>query len=487
MSATSGRSIRTNFTRTAEGSINAGTSVTFILPRPVPWGGVAPGRIVTTIGRSDRTSTSAWTFSFRIRRVGTSRPSWRSIARQFVTRGKSIAPARAGARSVPCAVWATRTRRGFVDSTIPRTAWTYASPVYPARRGRSARRTSTVYPARWCARSLTPCPRTTSRTSWRSTLRIVAAAMSSSVEGATRPSRCSAITRTPATGSPPNEALLPEELRELLRLLGDRPGDHLRVALRDGRGEADDAERVRQRDGVPPGEAEGRRAELPDRLPRRLHDRGQGSVPGRVRAELDRDKRGSRERDPPLEPALELARDLEPAVRDRDPGHDARVGESEEARDQASGRGVRVVVGLHAREDDVVGQRPDRGREDPRVLPDVERGGGIVRYADRLVRALRERLPEHRLRPLRAEGERDDAAAVPFFQPHGLLEGVLVRPVHLDVHALASDVLPVRRDLELEVGVRDLLHAHDEVQGHGGGGRLPRKFKGLQRAGGGTR
>src|SRR5438445_10468937 len=145
--------------------------------------------------------------------------------------------------------------------------------------------------------------------------------MSSSVEGATLPSRCSAITRTPATGSPPNEALLPEELRELLRLLGDRPGDHLRMALRDGGRQTDDAERVRQRDGVPPGEAEGRRAEFLDRLSRRLHDRGEGSGPGRVRAELDREERGSRERDHPFEPALALARDLEPAVRARDPGH----------------------------------------------------------------------------------------------------------------------------------------------------------------------
>src|SRR5207247_1611683 len=83
--------------------------------------------------------------------------------------------------------------------------------------------------------------------------------------------------------------------------------------------------------------------------------------------------------------------------------------------------------------------------------------------------ALREGLPEHRLRPLRAEGEGDDAAPVLLLQADRLLEGVLVRPVHLVIHAVPPDVLPVRRDLELEVRVRDLLHAYDEVQGHCGG------------------
>ena len=79
----------------------------------------------------------------------------------------------------------------------------------------------------------------------RSTFKFAAAAMSSKVEGAARPSRCSAMTRTPpAIRSPPHEALLPQELREPLRLLRDRPRDHLRAALRDGRGQPYDSARA---------------------------------------------------------------------------------------------------------------------------------------------------------------------------------------------------------------------------------------------------
>src|SRR2546422_954471 len=52
-------------------------------------------------------------------------------------------------------------------------------------------------------------------------------------------------------------------------------------------------------------------------------------------------------------------------------------------------------------------------------------------------------------------------------EAYRFLERVLVRTVQLVVQRLALDVLPVRRNLELQVRVRDLLQAHDDVQGHG--------------------
>src|SRR6266849_8518105 len=81
-------------------------------------------------------------------------------------------------------------------------------------------------------------------------------AIASKVEGATWPSRCSAkIRMSPGSPSPPSEPFVPEELREFLRLLVDGTGDHLRVALRRGRREPSDGERVRERNGVPGCEA----------------------------------------------------------------------------------------------------------------------------------------------------------------------------------------------------------------------------------------
>jgi hypothetical protein len=55
-----------------------------------------------------------------------------------------------------------------------------------------------------------------------------------------------------------------------------------------------------------------------------------------------------------------------------------------------------------------------------------------------------------------------------FLESHGLLERVLVGAVQLVVQRLPSDVLAVRRDLELKIRIRNLLKTHDDVQGHGG-------------------
>src|SRR2546428_287921 len=133
-------------------------------------------------------------------------------------------------------------------------------------------------PPEWGARSR---PRATS---WR-------------VGGLSFPSRCSAITRTFPIASPAVEALLPEDLGEPLRLLGHRAGEHLRVALRLRRGQPPDAERVSAGEVLPRRDPEGCRPELPDRLPSRFHDRGEGRVPRRVDPELDREDRGQVELD----------------------------------------------------------------------------------------------------------------------------------------------------------------------------------------------
>src|SRR2546426_1734484 len=113
-------------------------------------------------------------------------------------------------------------------------------------------------------------------------------AIASKVDGAMRPSRCSArISTSPAIDSPPREAFVPQELREFLRLFLDGPGDHLRMALRGGRREPADAERVRKDDGIPGGEAERCGGELFDRLAGPLHDPGPPPGPRRVRAGFD--------------------------------------------------------------------------------------------------------------------------------------------------------------------------------------------------------
>src|SRR2546422_7873141 len=84
-------------------------------------------------------------------------------------------------------------------------------------------------------------------------------AIASKVDGAMRPSRCSAkISTPPAIDSPPREAFLPQELREFLRLFLDGPGDHLRVAFRGGRPQPADAERAGKGDGLPRRQAPGR-------------------------------------------------------------------------------------------------------------------------------------------------------------------------------------------------------------------------------------
>src|SRR5467141_1959319 len=135
-----------------------------------------------------------------------------------------------------------------------------------------------------------PCPSTTIRTPApvRSTSSRPAA-ISSNVEGAMRPSRCSATTRTsPVTGSSPHESFVLQELRELLRLFLDGSGDHLGASLRGGRREAADPVGIRQWDRIPALPPERRRTEFLDGLASGFHDRRKGRVPWGVRAELNR-------------------------------------------------------------------------------------------------------------------------------------------------------------------------------------------------------
>src|SRR6266704_2546720 len=460
MSWTVGRSIRSNRVRTFVAS--TATLVGMTVPPAVgPAAFTEPGRIVTTIVLSEPISTSAWTFSFSRRRMTTSRSPSRRRPTAFVTSGRSRTPATAGARSYPCAVWATSRSRGFVDSRRPRTACTYPSPVYSVRAGSSARRTSTPSLARASARARTPRPKTATRAAPPDCAeRARPAATSSNVEGASRPSRCSAtISRSPDVGSPPDESLVSQQRRELLRLLFDRSRHHLRVALRNGRRHGADREGVRGR--------ERRGRDLPDRLARRLHDRRQRRVTRRVRAELDRQEGGEGDGVDALQPPFELRRDLEPAVLRLDLRYDARMRHPEEPGDQAARRRIPLVVRLDAGQHEVVRDRADRGGEDPGDRPDVV-PGILHRDSDRLVGPFRQRFAQHLLGPLRAGGEGDHPSALFLLEPHRFLEGVLVRAVDLVVQRVPPDVLPVRGDLELQVRIRDLFEAHDDVQGHGG-------------------
>src|SRR5207245_3241773 len=110
------------------------------------------------------------------------------------------------------------------------------------------RRTSTPSFARLSARARTPWPSNATRTTPPdAAARARPSETISKEDGASRPSRCSATIRmSPDTGSPSDEPLLTEELREFLRLIFHRAGHDLRMALRDRWGESAYAERVRQ-------------------------------------------------------------------------------------------------------------------------------------------------------------------------------------------------------------------------------------------------
>src|SRR5207245_11153769 len=101
------------------------------------------------------------------------------------------------------------------------------------------RRTSTPSFARLSARARTPWPSNATRTTPAdAAARARPSETISKVDGASRPSRCSATIRmSPDTGSPSDEPFLTEELREFLRLLFHRTGHDLRVARRLRRGE----------------------------------------------------------------------------------------------------------------------------------------------------------------------------------------------------------------------------------------------------------
>src|SRR6266581_3938177 len=221
MSWTVGRSIRSNRVRILVASTATVVGVT-VPPAAGPAAFTDPGRIVTTIVRSEPISTSAWTFSFRRRRVTTSRSPSRRRPTALVTSGRSRAPATAGARSYPSAVWATSRSRGFVDSSRARTACRYPSPVYSAKTESSARRTSTPSLARASARARTSRPKTATRAAPPDcAARARPAATSSNVEGESRPSRCSATIRiSPDVGSPPDGSLVSQQRLEpaVLRL-----------------------------------------------------------------------------------------------------------------------------------------------------------------------------------------------------------------------------------------------------------------------------
>src|SRR5436309_6498895 len=343
---------------------------------------------------------------------------------------------------------------------IPRPADTITSPA--ARSASSTRRTSTPSFARAPARARTPWPNNATRTTPPdAAARARPSETTSKVDGASRPSRCSATIRmSPDTGSPSDEPLFSEELGEFLRLIFHRAGHDLRVALRDRCGESADAERIGQRNRGG--------CDLPDRLSRRSHDRRQGRVPRRVRPELNRQERGERDGVDSLQTALEFGRDLEDAVLDVDARDDAGMGQADEPGDQPARRRAALVVRLAAGQNEVVRQRAHRRGEEPRDGPDIVGPGIFVRDSGRLVGAFRERLPQHLVHALRPQAQRDHPAAVLFFEPNRLLERVLIGAVDLVVQRVPTDVFPVRGDLELEIRVRDLLQANDDVQGHGG-------------------
>jgi len=182
---------------------------------------------------------------------------------------------------------------------------------------------------------------------------------------------------------------------------------------------------------------------------------------------LNREHGGESDRVDPLQSAFQFARDLECVAFQLDARHDARMGEAEDPCDESPGGRVHEIIGLDAGQHEVVGQRADCRREEARDLADVVRGGLVEGDSGDLVGSFRKRLAKHLLGALRARGQCDDTSAGFLLEAHCLLKGVLVCAVQLVIEGVALDVFPIRRNLELQVWVRDLLEAHDDVQGHG--------------------
>src|SRR5207244_2837410 len=74
----------------------------------------------------------------------------------------------------------------------------------------------------------------------------------------------------------------------------------------------------------------------------------------------------------------------------------------------------------------------------------------------------------HHARMGAREAARDGCPRTGFLlEPDALLERILVRAVQLVIERVPLDVLPIRRDLKLQIRIRDLFQTHDDVQRHG--------------------
>ena len=204
-----------------------------------------------------------------------------------------------------------------------------------------------------------------------------------------------------------------------------------------------------------------------DRLLLRRHDPLEARVARLVQALLGRHER--RERGlPRLAPAVDLALDRGLSFPDVDLDRHRHLRQVEQLRQHARDLAVVAPHPLLPAQDEVDGREgPDRGGERARR---AERVGGVERGVldvDGGVRAHGEARAQGGLRPLGTGGDEDDLAAALLLDPQRLLDRELVvggdDPVG---HVRLGDGGAGGRDLDPRLGVRDLLHADDDLHGY---------------------
>src|SRR5580692_7973920 len=398
------------------------------------------------------------------------RSSPRSTA--SVIRPEPVFTASLPAISRPSAVLATSTASGDLSATRPASSSAFGATTYSLSSSPPA--TYTLAAPNSASRSRPPSAPGPAQTTEGSPNRR-ARVSSSQVTFLTVSPSCSARTRISAMCSGPsslglNAACVNPGSDELLR--GEELGRlHAAVAfVLDDRaglpgrplGEADHLGGRRSEADLAGLEADVRHAQGLDRLLLRRHDPLERRVAGLV----DLLDHAHDRRQAGLDPVVAVVG--LPVDGDRGPVHVHLAGErqlrhAEPLGQHRSHHAHPGVGGLRAQdhqvEPDPAEHRGERRRRRERVRP-VQR---VVKKMDRLVRAHRQRLADRLARLLRAHGQDRHLAAVRLGQAQPLLDRVLVELVDHRVGRVAVQGGVGGPERALRPGVRDLLHADDDV------------------------
>ncbi len=143
---------------------------------------------------------------------------------------------------------------------------------------------------------------------------------------------------------------------------------------------------------------------------------------------------------------------------------DGRVRPSQQLRQHHAGLRVAVIVGLQAGEDQIKLLIFNCRRKCPRGVRRVQPHKTGILKMNGTVRALGQRLAKHLLRPRRPGGNGDHFPAMLFFLPQSFFERKRVRLIHF-VRNILTNPSPRLIQLERRILLRNLLHAHQNLQG----------------------